>query len=80
VSQDLNLVEKAGTAADILRNVLGVPVTMPIWAEEEIERISENFNINTVTAEDIALLRGQLAQAGLGEYYPEALARMARQQ
>ncbi|MBB3149763.1 hypothetical protein FHS21_006217 [Phyllobacterium trifolii] len=77
VSQKLDNVNKAGTASEILRSVLGVPVTLPLWAEDEIEAISENFEITKLTADKIVALRSRLEQSGLGEYYSEALSRMA---
>lgn len=76
-SYELTHATRAGTAAEILRDVLGVPVTLPIWAEHDLRAITEKFNIGTLTAEAIANLRRQLEDAGLAEYYPEALKMLA---
>lgn len=77
-SEKLDNVNKAGTASDILRSVLGVPVTLPLWAESQIEAIVQNFDITTLNTETINQLRARLEQNGLGDYYSEALARMAQ--
>jgi len=69
----LDNANKAGTAGEILRDVLGVPVTMPDWAEEEVRIIANEFEVETLTAESIANLRKRLEESGLGEFYPDAL-------
>ncbi|WP_019898818.1 AAA family ATPase [Methylotenera mobilis] len=69
----LNTNDKAATANEILREVLGVPVTLPEWAEEELDRITQSFNNKDINKETLKELREQLNGAGLGEYYPEAL-------
>lgn len=69
----LDNANKAGTASDILREVLGVPVTLPEWAEVEMRDIAANFVVNDLNTDTISKLRAQLDQAGLGEFYPDAL-------
>ncbi|TCR07237.1 AAA family ATPase [Neorhizobium sp. JUb45] len=68
---------KSGSAGDVLREVLGVPVTMPIWAEEELYKVSKAFDINNLTEGNIEQMRSQLTQLGLDDYFAETLARMA---
>jgi len=75
-STRLDLHSRASSASDILREVLGVPVTLPIWAEDELERISARFATADLNEIGIAQLRGELALAGLGDFYPEALAKV----
>lgn len=77
-SEKLDNVNKAGTASDILRSVLGVPVTLPLWAESQIESIVQDFDITTLDAQTIHELRTRLEQNGLGDYYSDALGRMAQ--
>ncbi len=76
-SEQLDGFNKAGTAGDILRSVLGVPVTMPSWAEDEIEAIARDFNIQNLTEASVHALRGRLEAAGLGSYYAQTLSKMA---
>ncbi|CDX61049.1 AAA domain protein [Mesorhizobium plurifarium] len=73
----LDSANKAGTASEILRDVLGVPVTLPEWAENDLRTIADQFQIENLNSENIVLLRQQLVAAGLGEYYPEALRQIA---
>lgn len=76
-SEQIDRFDKAGTASEILRSVLGVPVTMPNWAETEIEEIASEFNIQELTEHSIENLRARLEAAGLGSYYSQTLTKMA---
>jgi energy-coupling factor transporter ATP-binding protein EcfA2 len=76
-SVKLDTIDKAGTASEILRDVLGVPVTLPEWAEDELRLIAKGFSIQAINSQMINLLRQKLDTAGLGEYYPDALRIMA---
>lgn len=73
----LDLDTRAATANEILRDVLGVPVTLPEWAEEDLQRITSRINISSITPEVLNNLRQDLSEAGLSEYYPEALKMVA---
>ncbi len=73
----LDSANRAGSASEILRDVLGVPVTLPEWAEEDIRRIASSHMLHEITSETISDLRNDLDAAGLGEYYPEALRHLA---
>ncbi len=79
-SIELNLDTRAATANEILRDVLGVPVTLPQWAEEDLRNITAHLDIRCITPEGLTSLRQNLAEAGLGEYYPEALKMAADRQ
>lgn len=72
VSHLLDLDAKAATANEILREVLGVPITLPKWADKELQTICSEFT-NQVTAESLSNLRKRLRDVGLEEFYPEAL-------
>lgn len=71
---------KAATASEILRDVLGVPVTLPEWAEQELKDVTDQYTMETMDSEAIAALRGALDERGLGEYYPDALRQIAQNQ
>lgn len=73
ISQKLDLNKKAATANEILREVLGVPVTLPQWAEQDLQRICSSFSSTDITPDGLTRLHIELEQAGLGEFYPEAL-------
>jgi hypothetical protein len=76
----LDNVNKAGSASEILRDVLGIPVTLPEWAENELRSIASRFTIKEINPQNIEILRQQLNESGLGEYYPEALKQIVEQQ
>lgn len=56
-----------------MRDVLGVPVTLPKWADDELQKICSTFTVQDITTEGLSRLRTELNNAGLGEFYPEAL-------
>lgn len=73
-SQRLDTVNRAGGAADILRDVLGVPVTIPAWVEEQLEILIVEFRERELNQEAIGDLRNKLAALGFSELFPKALA------
>lgn len=76
-SVKLDLDSKAATANEILRNVLGVPVTLPEWAEQDLSAITSRFILEELTSEGILRLRSELKEAGLSDFYPDALRAVA---
>jgi hypothetical protein len=73
----LETINKAASANDILRDVLGVPHTMPIWAYSRLEEILERFEDAPLTAEAVAGLKEELTMLGLRNLFPSVLARVA---
>jgi hypothetical protein len=76
----LDHANKAATASEILREVLGVPVTLPVWAERQVEAIAQRHTDQPITEDSIRALRTELSEAGLGEYYPQALSSWVQNQ
>jgi predicted ATPase len=74
VSQVLDLTDKAGSANDILTNVLGLPYTMPIWAATRLEGVIETFRAKAITSDSVIELRAQLESLGLSTWLPSTLA------
>jgi len=58
---------------EIMRKVLGVPVTAPIWAEQALNRIVAQIGQAGMTAETIRSVREQLVALGLEEFLPQAI-------
>jgi len=73
----LKTINKAASANDILRDVLGVPHTLPIWAFSRLEEILERFEQAPLTAEAVAALKEELTSLGLRNLFPSVLARVA---
>lgn len=74
VSQRLDTINKAGSASEILRDVLGVHATIPEWVEEGLSDIVARHRQLPVTLETLNALRAELAVLGYSDHYPEALA------
>lgn len=80
VSTRLDTVRKAATATEILREVLGVPATMPDWAHVEAEAILREFEGRVFDKASVTDLRMRLERQGLEEFYPSALAHLVGQE
>lgn len=78
VSQRIDLNQSAGTAAQILDEVLGVSVTMPIWAEQKLRSIVDRFNKNLLDENATEELRNELETEGLSEFLPQAIVRLLK--
>ncbi|KRP88650.1 hypothetical protein AOQ73_28025 [Bradyrhizobium pachyrhizi] len=78
-SEPLPLTNKAASAGDVLREVLGVPATMPEWVEEDLDDVINRYRNQKLTSELLDSFRTELTRLGFDEYYPEALANLARQ-
>lgn len=74
----LDQTKKAGSASEILKEVLGVSVAMPDWAAKRLDLIVSEFEEADVTSETLARLRSRLSEAGFSEFYPEALSRLVQ--
>jgi hypothetical protein len=72
-SEQLHLVEKAGTAGEVLREVLGVPVTAPEWVETALNEIVRRYSEGPMDREKLASLKLELKDNGLVDYFPDAL-------
>lgn len=72
-SRSLDMIDKSGNASKILRDVLGVPVTLPIWVEDKLESIINKFSVMPVSETLFEQMRHELAQNGLEEFMPNAI-------
>jgi len=66
-SHRLDLETKAGTANEILRQVLGVETSMPIWVQNEIDNVFERYASVDMTREQLEKLRADIKSLGLDE-------------
>ena len=80
ISQKLDIVNRAGTASEILREVLGVKATIPEWVEEDIAGIVARYRKQEITRAALAELRKELSTLGYEVLYPEALATLTEGQ
>ncbi|WP_438349949.1 AAA family ATPase [Paenibacillus sp. FA6] len=73
ISEVLDFENKAANASQILREVLGVPVTMPIWVEDSLNEILNKYKTSELTPEGYLGLKSELANVGLADHLPQAL-------
>lgn len=73
ISQQLDLVNQAKTATEILDEVLGVSFTMPVWAEEKLQEIVNKYAKGDITDDMFKNMRSELSEIGLEKLVPEAI-------
>lgn len=73
-SQYLETAELSGTANQTSREILGVPITVPIWVENRLLEIVEKYKDKELTPDLLQGLKKELIANGLGFLLPEALA------
>lgn len=72
-SSKLDLVNRSGTSNEILRDVLGVETTMPLWAENKLIQIVRQYSEQPVTSESLKEMKGALSEIGLDDFFPDAI-------
>jgi len=72
-SLNLDLVNKAKTASEILREVLGVPFSMPIWVEDKLNEITEKYSSAEINEANFNTMRSELGEMGLESLVPQAI-------
>jgi AAA domain, putative AbiEii toxin, Type IV TA system len=65
------------SASAILREALGVPITVPIWAEDELNDVLKPYRGRAFTTQDIQDIHSELSRRGISEFLPEIVARAA---
>jgi hypothetical protein len=77
-SRLLDQANKAASADETLRDVLGLDSTMPLWAESRFDDILRHFVHEAITPESLAAMRRALIDAGLGSEFPDAIVAAVR--
>lgn len=72
-NEKLDLINKAKNANEILNEVLGVPFSMPIWVENELESIIEKYSKHEISADIFKNMRTELIKKGLENLMPWAM-------
>ncbi|MBP59436.1 MULTISPECIES: AAA family ATPase [Idiomarina] len=72
-SSQLDLVNRSGTSNEILREVLGVETTMPLWAENKLTQIVDQYSDQALTEESLREIKCALSEIGLNDFFPEAI-------
>jgi energy-coupling factor transporter ATP-binding protein EcfA2 len=72
-SLQLDITNKAKDAVDILKDVLGVSFSMPVWVEEELRRINDKYLKREINEDTFASLRKELTEIGLEDLVPYSI-------
>lgn len=72
-SRLLDRANRAGTANELLREVLGLESTSPLWVQGALRQVLDRFRARRLTAETLEELRSELKRLGLAQYLPETL-------
>lgn len=75
-STKLDHVNRAGTSNAILREVLGVDTSIPIWAEEQLKAILIEYSSKDFTQENLDLLRQNMHEIGLSDFIPDTISQI----
>jgi hypothetical protein len=78
ISEKLDTINKASSANEILREVLGVEATTPEWVSEELKSITKKYKNIEITIETLADIRAELNNIGFSDHYPLALAELMK--
>ncbi len=73
VSSLLENVSKAGTSNEILREVLGITSSFPLWASSKIDTLIRNTVSKGISEESLSEFREQMEKLGFGNVIPNAI-------
>lgn len=80
VSQPLDFADKAASSSQILRDILGMPHTLPIWVEERLDDLVRKYLDDAISSEKLNALQLELEQIGLSGGLFDALERISKEQ
>lgn len=69
----LDMVNRSGTSNEILREVLGLESTIPLWAESRLDNIVNKYISMDLSRESLKALRDELKEIGMDDFFPEAI-------
>jgi energy-coupling factor transporter ATP-binding protein EcfA2 len=78
-SELLASADRSGSSNEILRDVLGLPSSLPTWVEQALREIEIELTGDEMTSELVAQLRQRLKDLGLERFVPDSLARLAKE-
>jgi predicted ATPase len=72
-SSQIDISNKAHGTDEILREVLGLPFTLPLWADEILRRLTEKYSAAELTQVNLDLLRAELERLGMDDEVPKTI-------
>ena len=76
VSKSLGGASRSASANQVLSDVLGVPFPVPLWVEDEIDKIVASISEGDLTTELLHSIRERLRFVGLEDLFPEVVDRL----
>ncbi|MDE0302181.1 MAG: AAA family ATPase [Gammaproteobacteria bacterium] len=80
VSTKLDLINKAASSSEILREALGLSHTKPVWVEQRINELIEKYGERTLCDTDLKALREDMKELKLDHLFPETVLRIQGQE
>ncbi len=77
-SERLDLVNRAGTSNELLRDVLGVAHTFPDWVADKVDETVAELERVDVDEKSLNDLRRSMSKLGLEHLFPDVLARVLK--
>ena len=78
-SRLLDSVNKAASSDEVLRRVLGLETTAPLWVERRVAEILAGFHVDQLTRDDLVRLRDEFRNAGVAGEFPAAIEALAEE-
>ena len=75
-SRSLSEFDRAASANQVLTDVLGVPFPMPLWVEDEIEKVVRKLDNSQINERVLSETRRKLTELGLGGMFPAVIDRL----
>ena len=75
-SRNLSEFDRAASANKVLSDVLGVPFPMPLWVEDEVEKVVRSLENSELNEHVLAETRTKLSELGLGGMFPTVVERL----
>lgn len=75
-SRNLLDLDRAASANQVLSDVLGVPFPMPLWVEDEVDKVVRSLEKSELSERVLTETRAKLADLGLGDMFPTVIERL----
>lgn len=75
-SRSLSDFDRAASANQVLADVLGVPFPMPLWVENEVEKLVHMLEGEEITEQILLETKTKLTELGLGSMFPTVIDRL----
>ena len=68
--------DRSASANEVLSEVLGVPFPVPMWVEDEVDKIVSSIGSRDLDAELLSEVKASLSKVGLVDLFPQVVDRM----